>query len=117
MRQELVRARSAWLMRGILTGCLLLRVSVAQDREWPGLLARGQELQAQGRYAEAESTFQSALDQSSDPLAVAQSLNRLGFSKQIRGDYSAAESLFQKASNGLGYAANALVDWHQLQRR
>src|SRR5579872_2728234 len=75
-------------------------VAMAQKKAWAQFLADGQQLQTQGRYPEAESSFQSAVEQSqaySQPLATARSMNYLAVVKQIRGDYSAAEALYRSA--------------------
>ena len=76
------------------------KIALAQDKTWDQLLAAGQKLQSQGRYAEAESSFQAALDRAKalpEPLAAARSMNYLGAVKQIRGEYSAAEALYASA--------------------
>src|ERR1022692_4652474 len=91
--------RSVRFAVGIL-GCCVFGppASMAQDAEWGQLLAQGQQLQAQGRYAEAASSFQSALDRasaSSQPLETAQSLYQLALVKQVLGDYSSAGALYR----------------------
>src|SRR5215471_15890413 len=70
------------------------------DDPWGELIARGQLLQSQGHYSEAEEAYQSALarpKESQKPLATAQSMNALALVKQIRGDYPSAESLNEAA--------------------
>ncbi len=89
------------LVLGILVCCASMPPACAgQDAELTQLLASGEQLQEQGRYEEAESTFQSALDRaraSSEPLATAQIMYQLAMVKQIRGDFSGSEALYQKA--------------------
>ena len=93
-----------WPLRlalGILACCALMPSACAgQDPELTQLLASGQQLQEQGRYEEAESSFQSALDRacaSSEPVATAQIMYQLAMVKQIRGDFPGSEALYQKA--------------------
>src|ERR1035438_4707944 len=104
--------RSVRFAVGILVCCVFgPPASMAQDAEWGQLLAQGQQLQAQGRYAEAASSFQSALDRasaSSHPLETAQSLYQLGLVKQVLGEYSSAGALYEKA--------NALCEQHPAPR-
>ena len=58
----------------------------------------GQTLQDEGRYAEAEASFQTALDQAKTQSDKALALNHLAVVKQIRGDYAAAEILYRQAT-------------------
>jgi len=48
---------------GVALALLFCSVSSAQDKTRVQLLATGQQLQAEGRYAEAEASFQSAFNQ------------------------------------------------------
>jgi len=93
-----------------LCGCALFLIPAlsglyADDRSWVEWLAEGQQLQAQGRYGEAESCFRSALEHakaSADPLGTARSMNSLALAKQILGDYLSAETLYQSATSIFG---------------
>src|SRR5262249_37422193 len=69
----------------------------SSDRAWAQLLAAGQQLQAQGHYAEAEAAFKSSLDKTSQPVAIARLLNNLAEVPQVRGDYPAAVKLYRQA--------------------
>ena len=92
----------AWQL-AFLTCCVLTSpAALAQDRELAQLLSQGQQLQAEGRYGEAASSFQSALDRanaSGKPLDIAQSMYQLALVKQVLGDYSAAGALYEKATD------------------
>ena len=97
--------RSAALTLSVALGILACVVSTpqittAQAKGWAQLIDDGHQLQAQGRYAEAEASFQSAVDQANAPFqpqAAARSMNYLAVVKQIRGNYPAAEALYRGA--------------------
>src|SRR5690242_20477630 len=93
------------LIPGVALGVLAAGVCVphvkAQDTTLRQLVYKGQEFQALGRYVEAESVLQSALNQaeaSSEPLTIARTMNYLGVVKHTRGDYSSAEALYRSAT-------------------
>ena len=100
-QQEPKCKRRVILALGILTCCVWMPMAtIAEDAEWTHLLFQGQQLQAQGRYGEAVSSFQSALDRASafsQPLETAQSMYQLALVKQVLGDYSSAGALYEKA--------------------
>jgi len=86
---------------GVLAAAVCVAAVKAQDKALRQLVDAGQQLQAEGRYVEAESLLQSALNQakaSSEPLAIARTMNYLGVVKHTRGDYSAAEALYRSAT-------------------
>src|SRR5690348_1342754 len=96
---------STALIPGVALGFLAAAVYVpqieAQDKALNQLVKTGQQLQAQGRYVEAESLFQSAVEQAeaySEPLVIARTMNYLGAVKHTRGDYSAAAALYRSAN-------------------
>ena len=79
---------------------LALGLAVGQTATWEQLIASGGGFQAEGRYAEAETAFRSALEKaesSAKPLQVARSLNELAMLLQIRGDFVHAEELYRRA--------------------
>src|SRR5258708_29526729 len=88
---------STVLIPSVVLGFLAATVYVpqieGQDKALNQLVEMGQQLQAQGRYVEAEAALQSAVDRaaaSSEPLVVARTMNDLGAVKHTRGQYSAA---------------------------
>jgi tetratricopeptide (TPR) repeat protein len=82
------------------TAFLFLTIAAAQTPTWEQLTNSGAELQAKGRYAEAQAAFRSALERAeslADPGRMTRSLSDLGRPLEIRGDYTQAEELYLKA--------------------
>ncbi|MCU1273367.1 MAG: tetratricopeptide repeat family protein, partial [Bryobacterales bacterium] len=79
---------------------LVLGISAAQTLTWEQWIASGTELQAQGKYAEAQIAFRGALEKaeaSAERARVAKSLNHLAMILQMRGDFPHAEELYRRA--------------------
>lgn len=101
---------------------ILLLPVAAQEDPLGKLVTRGRELEAQGRFPEAESVFRSALQEargrSSDPLLGAAVLDCLASNAGDQARYGEAEQLYLRALSivekaaGPDSKATATVLWH-----
>ena len=94
-------ARSRWWLVTILWVVLVSPQASAQGTAWERHMAAGVKAYQQGRYADAEKSFQAAVKEAEgfepqDPR-LATSLNNLAELYRYQGQYAKAESLYKRA--------------------